>query len=222
MNGKMKFIGGVDFDELRAQRVKVYDTLTIDLATVRADQEMIISGNYIYALEATDITTTLQVKLNEIPRSLISLYKGRGVRAPFYRLYLTNAAQAGKTITLAIGIESDTFEVFDVGKALELSGYVKVDGTDGACTYGQPAIAVSPTIIKAANSKRKRIHIINIGTTGLILYLGDASVATNTGFPIYPVVDTPALSRITLHHKGAIYMACSGGGQAAYFEENYL
>jgi len=121
---KQKFIGGVDFDELRAQRVQVYNTFTVDLATARTDVEYIYTGNYIYVLEATDTDTLLQVKLNEKIRNLIPLYKGRGIRAPFYRLYLTNAAQTGKSITLAIGVESDSFEVQDFGKALEISGEV--------------------------------------------------------------------------------------------------
>jgi hypothetical protein len=119
---KMKFIGGVDFEELKAQRIQVYNVITIDLATARTDQAFTFTGNYLYALDATDITSTLSVRLNEKFRGLLPLVKGRAVRAPFYRLYVTNSAQAGKTLTLALGVESDTFEVFDVGKALDISG----------------------------------------------------------------------------------------------------
>lgn len=121
---KEKFIGGVNFDELRAQRIKIYDTLTLDLSTARADEEIIWTGNYLYIIEATDIDTVIQIRLNEKFRSLLPMLKGRGIRAPFYRFYVTNAAQAGKSITLAIGIESETFEVFDVGKALSITGSI--------------------------------------------------------------------------------------------------
>lgn len=127
MNGeKQKFIGGIDFDELKAQRVQLYNTITINLATVRTNEEMVFTGNYIYALEATDVDANLDIRFNELFRAAINIKKGRGVRVPFYRFYLTNTAQAGKSITLAIGIEASDFEVFDVGKALGITGTVNV------------------------------------------------------------------------------------------------
>jgi len=122
---KQKFIGGIDFDELQSQRIQIYDTLVIDLATARSNEERTFVGNYLYVLEATDVGTTLDIRFNQSFRGAIPLVKGRGVRAPFYRFYLTNAAQAGKTITLAIGVESESFEIFDVGKALEITGPVE-------------------------------------------------------------------------------------------------
>ena len=127
---KQKFIGGIDFDELKAQRVQLYNTITVDLATARANEEMVFTGNYIYALEGTDVDANLDIRFNELFRAAITIKKGRGVRVPFYRFYLTNAAQAGKTLVLAIGIEAADFEVFDVGKALEITGGVRVTQDD--------------------------------------------------------------------------------------------
>lgn len=128
MNGNeiQKFIGGIDFEDLRKQRVQLYNTITINLATARTNEEHVFTGNYIYALEGTDVDANVDLRFNELFRPNINLVKGRGVRVPFYRFYVTNAAQAGKTITLAIGIESDSFEIFDVGKALGISGNVNV------------------------------------------------------------------------------------------------
>ncbi|MBA7495769.1 hypothetical protein ES702_06358 [subsurface metagenome] len=142
---KQKFIGGIDFDELIAQRVQVYNTLVIDLTTARSNEERTFVGNYLYVLEATDVDANLDIRFNQSFRGAIKLVKGRGVRAPFYRFYLTNAAQADKTITLAIGVESDSFEIFDVGKALEITGPVTTmpgfEKYEGAAGTGTDTLA---------------------------------------------------------------------------------
>jgi len=125
MNGeKQKFIGGIDFEELRAQRIQVYNSIILDLAIARTNEEMVFTGNYIYALEATDVDANLDIRFNELFRSAINIKKGRGLRIPFYRLYITNTAQADKTLTLTIGIESSDFQIFDVGKSLGITGTV--------------------------------------------------------------------------------------------------
>lgn len=130
MNGeKQKFIGGINFEELRAQRVQVYNTIEIDLSIARSNIEYVFTGTYVYAMEATDVDAYVNIRFNELFRSNINLVKGRGVRCPFYRFYLSNAAQAGKTLTLAIGIEAADFEIFDVGKALGITGTVNVAQT---------------------------------------------------------------------------------------------
>lgn len=110
-------IGDVDFEELKNQRLQIYDTITLDLATARTDSPLAFIGTYIYCLEATDSDTNIQVKFNENTRKSITLVKNRGLRIPFYRLFFTNAAQVGKEVTLVVGSESDRFEVFDGAQA---------------------------------------------------------------------------------------------------------
>ena len=124
MMEEMKFIGGVDFKDLRAQRIQVYNKITIDLAGVRADQEMVFTGNYIYGIEASDGTANIDIRLNEKFRSTINIKQGRGVRAPFYRFYVTNAAQAGKSLTLIIGVEAEQFEIIDNLTSIVVSGII--------------------------------------------------------------------------------------------------
>lgn len=213
---KQRFIGGVNFEELRGQRIQLYETFTIDLATVRSNKEMVIAGTYLYGLESTLLGASLDVRFNEIARKPINIVMGRGVRTPFYRLYLTNAAQVGQTLTLAIGTESETFEILDTGKAIEITGGVRIGGAGGSPAYAQVAIDNTATLIKAANSTRRSILVQNLDAAN-DLFLGyDASVSTaNAGHQLKP------FSAIELYAEAAIYgIRAAGTGNAAYLEEN--
>lgn len=212
---KEKFIGGIDFDELMAQRVQLYNTITIDLTNVRVDEERVFTGNYIYALEASDVDNSLDIRFNELFRAAITIKKGRGIRIPFYRFYITNTAQAGKTITLAIGIEASDFEVFDVGKALQITGGVKIAGASGISAYGQVSVTTSVTLIKAANGNRRSILVQNFDETNDLFIGYDNSVTTvNAGHCLKP------WACVELYYTGTIYGIRSAGlGNSGYLEE---
>lgn len=235
MNGeKQKFIGGIDFDELKAQRVQLYNTITINLATVRANEEMVFTGNYIYALEATDVDANLDIRFNELFRATINVKKGRGVRVPFYRFYITNTAQAGKSVTLAIGIEASDFEIFDVGKALGITGLVYTAPSPRA-GYAQIAVsgeADDATVILHTVTAGKIFYLVGAHagmvtaasfTTKLmvtnaadveqyaIFESPQGAVATQMPFPsYYPSVplEIPAGYKIKLFSSGATHKIC--------------
>ena len=190
MEGKQKFIGGIDFEELQAQRIQFYRTITVSLATAHTDKEIGFTGNYLYALEATDVDATFSIRFNERFCSLIPLHKGRGVRTPFYRFYITNTAQAGKTITLAIGVESETFEIFDVGKALEITGPI-AGITDPVEVYGQ----------NLANGWATEGSLVDPATDALLADTGglDAGI-----YDFYIYIATSAAGMLTtLQHRNA-------------------
>ncbi|MBR9706076.1 hypothetical protein GOV14_03515 [Candidatus Pacearchaeota archaeon] len=79
-----------------------YDTITMDLSIARDGFLMSIAGNYIKAVEATDIDTNINIALNDSTRDTIEMHKGRSIQGKFFDLYFYNDAQAGKTITLVI------------------------------------------------------------------------------------------------------------------------
>ncbi|MBA7603110.1 hypothetical protein ES703_10214 [subsurface metagenome] len=172
--GKQKFIGGIDFDELKAQRIQLYNTITIDLATARTNEEMVFTGNYIYALEATDVDANVDVRFNELFRAAINVKEGRGIRVPFYRLYISNAAQAGKSVTLAIGIEASDFEVFDVGKSLGITGtvdsHVLIDDSSFYET-AQKRSFISFDSKTGVGGEQTLIQLWNPAASGVLLYL---------------------------------------------------
>ncbi len=218
--GTQKYIGGVNFDELRAQRVQVYNTLTLDLATARNNKELPYTGNYLYVLEATDILANVQLRFNEISMNSITVTKGRGVRVPFYRLYITNSAQAGKSMTLGIAVESETFEVLDVGKALEISGNISIAGAGGTPAWGQISIVDPPTDpVLDANPDRRRAIIQNIDATG-VLWLGYSNSPTLSATTAGHILDPH--EHIVLETTSQIWGRLSGatGSRIAYLEEN--
>ena len=102
-------------NQLKINRTKSYILYTLPLYNARRDEEFVISGSYIYVL---DTNGNLSLRFNEISNDIIPLQKYRTIETPFYRLFLTNSAQTGKTIKLAIGIETDIFNIQDFGVAL--------------------------------------------------------------------------------------------------------
>lgn len=216
-NEKFKFIGGVDFDELKAQRVQVYDTITFDLAAARINEEISFVGNYLYVVEATDVNSSIDIRFNEIFRKIINFKTGRGIKTPFYRLYISNTAQVGKTITIARGIETDIFQIFD---ALRITGSITSDsliqGASGTPSYGQVSITNAATLIKAVNSNRRSILVQNLDGTNDLFIAYDASITTaNAGQNLKP------FAAVELYFTGTIYgIRSAGTGNAAYLEES--
>lgn len=185
MNMTGRLIGGIDFDYLRAQRYKPYETRIIDLSTARDKVEMIITGNYIYALEATDGDTSINVAFNESNHKFIKIKKGRGIRSPYYRLWLTHEAQVGKTITLGFGVlDPAHFEVKDSGN-VQLEGAVSIGSVyaDSSNNIFYPYADLLPTIkneafiggemATSAGSKYSGVALVNPSASGKTLYITD-------------------------------------------------
>lgn len=97
-------------DVIKKQRQKTYHILTFDLSTARNNELINITGSHIYIMTATG---TANVRLNENSEDAIDLIKGRQINGVFYRIFLSNSAQSGTSITLAIGVESDIFQMID-------------------------------------------------------------------------------------------------------------
>lgn len=71
--------------------------------------------------------------------------------------------------------------------------------------YGNVSVAVTATVIRAANEKRTYLIIYNNGTANV--FVGDdASVTTSNGFPL---ISTG--SWIEMTYKGAVYGIVASG-----------
>jgi len=99
--------------DIKQNQPQIYKTLTLDLSSARSEYEMPISGNYFLIMDASDINTNIDVRFNMITADRINLIKGRGVKLPFYKIYLSNTAQSGKSITIVYGISDTPLEYID-------------------------------------------------------------------------------------------------------------
>ncbi len=170
-------------NEVRRQRTSTYRILVIDLGTARTEAELGITGSAVFIATATDANSNVLVRLNEIGNDQFTLKKQQKVISPFYRLYLTNAAQSGKTITLAIATQvPDLFEFEDTSSQASIDATLSaiLDELKGLSTgtYGQTAALAGATQIIAANTGRKSALVQNdpASTNDLLLGL-DNTVA---------------------------------------------
>lgn len=112
----------IPLDILKKRRPRHYQKLTFDLAIARTNERFWCVGDFI---GVETITGSCTVRLNEVSRDAINLQKARKIYTPFYRFYMTNSAQAGKTLTLYIGGEA-SFEIDIAGKV----GLIDSAGSD--------------------------------------------------------------------------------------------
>lgn len=90
----------------------------------------------------------------------------------------------------------------------------KDKSTSTAQNNGQVSVGSTATQILAANAARKRLVIINTGTT--VVYLGPAGVTTSTGHYLAGIAGYP----VSIYTKAAIYGIVSSGTQTVtYWEE---
>lgn len=107
--------------DIRKNRRQVYKTRTLDLTTARSEEEFTVAGNYIIILDATDLNANIQLRFNEMEADQITLKKRQGLKVPFYRMFITNAAQAGKTVTIAYGINDTPLEIVDQSAVIDIN-----------------------------------------------------------------------------------------------------
>lgn len=79
----------------------------IDLSVARVNEVLNIPGNAVVGFDATDNLANLDLRFDAPTGDPFSLQHGRALRSDkgFTRIYLTNAAQAGKSLTMLVGDE---------------------------------------------------------------------------------------------------------------------
>lgn len=206
-------------NDVNQRRAQYFDILYIDLSIDRSTQPLEISGaaTGLLAIEATDNNAELSVAF-ELPDQSVEkrvVYKrGRRFFAPMSKFYVYHSAQSGKymklmrvmsTRSIFAGFEDDSGEAAN-------SDLVVALGNSSVITTGQVSVGTSATLIKAANTSRKRIVITN-NDTGADLYIGASGVTTATGLKLAPGAS------IVLNTTAAIYGDGSAPLTASYLEE---
>jgi hypothetical protein len=113
------------------------------------------------------------------------------------------------TTAILIGVTDANGKIQPLG--MDAVSALKVSNIGvGLNSYGQVGISAA-AVIKAANANRAALLVKNAGSA--IVYLGDASVTTGTGYPLFPG------EAVGLPTKSAVYgVAASGTQTIGYLE----
>lgn len=152
-------------EEIRRKRIKTYHVLDYILDSARNDEALHITGSYIYVL---NLDGACSIRLNENSSDSIDLLKFRVINSPFYRFFLTHTAQAGKTMKIAVGVESEFFALQDFQSPdfAILTGYGQELRNNFSYNYGTQVVKSNSlsgilTVI---------IHTVTSGKTLLLEY----------------------------------------------------
>lgn len=85
-------------------------TFTLDAAL---NERISFEGGFVYIFEATDGSVNVDIQYDGNSADKIKLYRKRGILGNFKELYVTAAAQAGKSITILISTSYDLFRVME-------------------------------------------------------------------------------------------------------------
>ncbi len=144
------------------------------------NQTIDLAGNFIYVVEATDDTATIDIQLSRKDADIDSLtvVKQMGFIHPFDKLHISWAAQTGKTLDILIGnLAPELMGIIDNRSPISATLTDILEELQGNTTAGnfntvQVSSGAGGTEIIAANVNRKSLTISNLlGNTGN-LYLG--------------------------------------------------
>lgn len=90
-------------EAVEKQELRPYNVLKIDLGTARTNNEFKFKGDTFSVVKLNGEAT---VRFNEKDNDEYDLTKIQEIIVPFYRFFITNTAQSGKSITISIGREA--------------------------------------------------------------------------------------------------------------------
>lgn len=145
-----------------------YKILTLDLGIARANVEYLISG-YNLAVISRSPTAAATIKLNTTTAEAIDLASTNHIESKFQRFYITNTAQTGLTIVLAIGEEN-----------FKLVSQLATSLLAGTQSIGTVTLGTGTNIIGAVNAQASGITVFNLASLAQTANgnSGDLSVST--------------------------------------------
>lgn len=209
---------------IKGSRESTYRIVTLKLDSARTRVEFNITGSSIWVLTATDTTCAITLQLNETENDEFTLTgKQKGVRGIFHRFFVTNSAQASKTVTLAIATQlTDYFEPLDTSSQVEILTVLEAirdellgssTGTyDTEKTVGNAATVA----VLAANTTRKAFMVQAKAANTGVIYIGFDNTVSATKW----VAQLQAGQSLLLDdYRGAIHAIASAAGQLLGFGE---
>ena len=205
--------------DVQERRARLFDVIYIDLSIDRSTQPLELSGagTVLIGLEATDNNSSCDISF-ELPadaNNRISFKRGKRFFGPYSKIYIYHSAQSGKYLKLMRGFGTRSiFAGFedDSGETAN-SDLVTALGNSSAIATGQISVGTSSTVIKAANTNRKRITIKVPASAANPVYIGVSGVTTGDGHCLDPG------DAITLNTTDAIYGDAAAATTVTYLEE---
>lgn len=98
--------------------------IVLDLSQARDDVQFGVAGSIFYAVDANDDLSTFDLKFDEQNRQGIPILKGTkfAFKKKFQKLFISNAAQPGKTLTFIVA-GPDTFDI-DIRQLLAVQAII--------------------------------------------------------------------------------------------------
>jgi len=181
----------------------------INLATAREGKEYYVKGRYIRVADATDTTTEIEIAVQQnIPSSYEKLKKNSIIKEGngFDRIYVTNTAQANKTVRLIISEGPEDYDVDNpsigtIDAVGSIDDPVEVAAHSTLVTTADDSIAANTTEqVLAINLDRKEAIITNLYANTDSVRVGDSSTGATRGVELSPG------QSITLQVTAAIYV----------------
>ncbi len=195
--------------------------ITIDLTVARTEAELLVDGSSILV---SKINGSCSIRFNKQTAPQYDLRSTRGFYfggecGAFYRIFVTNTAQAGKSVTLIVGKDDDlaSFMAYTGYAAgiLDPDGNVVFPATDSyleaAPAHAGVTIGAVTTVAMAANATRVYACLINDSDEDIYLGLGVAAVL-NKGIRLNRLGGSYEITKQNLF-RGAINAICASGGK---------
>jgi len=165
-----------------------FHTITIPLDVALNLKEIPMIGTCLWALipSGGDLTPVATIRFNDQNGEGLAVSPGmflKGLR--FDRIFLTNTAQAGKSLTLFYGV--DTFGNLAIqNAAIALASVTFTKGTTFATAADVTVTTAATVQVLAANATRRYALIGNPIANPMLMRIGDAGAAAAEGIELLP------------------------------------
>jgi len=188
------------YDFLRFAKPSIYHKFEIDLTIPRLDQEFKIQGTFFQILQISQ-AAKISVRFNEPFNQPILFDNPQLIFIPFYRFFVSNEVQVGKTATLFVG-DNIAYLPFIRIESVDLTELNKktLNPLSSNLQITRVVVSTTPTQIKSTEPTRRGIIIQNMSDTNLIFIGKDNSVSITNGYPILP------FGALSLSNEKVIYI----------------
>jgi hypothetical protein len=164
-----------------------FQVISLTLDAARGDEEIIFSGNFVWAYDASDLEAVVNIKFNNQLSTALPFYRGQVVKGqPFSRLFITHDAQAGKTIELLVVRQSGEFSIENPGSLFNAVTVTKASNAWSGADVTIVAAAASAVIL-AADATRVSAIVTALSTNTQEVRIGLNIAATAAkGIPLSP------------------------------------